>query len=67
MNIIDHKLNIIPINTYIDPPFPVEKAIITHAHADHAISGHKQVLATRQTIELMKIRYGENCAYRCAI
>jgi len=41
---------------------PVEHAIITHGHADHARSGHKNVLATPQTIEIMKRRYGENCA-----
>ena len=41
---------------------PVERAIITHGHADHARSGHKKVLATPQTIQIMKHRYGENCA-----
>ena len=62
MEFINHKLNIIPIDVYIDPPYPVDKAIITHAHSDHARSGHKNVLATKQTIQLMKLRYGENCA-----
>ena len=41
---------------------PVDRAIITHGHADHARAGHKKVLATAQTIEIMKRRYGENCA-----
>lgn len=41
---------------------PVDRAIITHGHADHARFGHKKVLATPQTIEIMKHRYGENCA-----
>ena len=62
MEFVNHKLNIVPINVYIDPPYPVDKAIITHAHSDHARSGHKNVLATKQTIQLMKLRYGENCA-----
>ena len=44
----------------LDPNFPVDKAIITHGHADHAIFGHKNVLATSQTIDIMKRRYGEN-------
>jgi putative mRNA 3-end processing factor len=39
---------------------PVDKAIITHGHADHARSGHGAVLATRQTLDIMAIRYGEN-------
>ena len=59
---IDNKLYIKEIDTYIDPFFPVERAIITHGHADHARPGHRKVLASPQTIEIMKIRYGENCA-----
>ena len=50
------------LNAYIDPNKPVDKAIITHAHADHAIANHKAVLATEDTINIMKIRYGEECA-----
>lgn len=48
------------IGIYIDPVKPVEKAIITHGHADHARSGHGAVLATRQTLDIMAIRYGKN-------
>lgn len=62
MNILDSRLNIKPLNIFIDPQYPVEKAIISHAHADHAKSGHDKVLATKETIDIMKIRYGENCA-----
>ena len=54
MDWINHKLFIDPIGTFIDPNFPVDKAIITHGHADHAISGHKNVLATSQTNDIMK-------------
>lgn len=45
---------------HIDPVRPVEKAIITHGHADHARAGHGAVLATQQTLDIMAIRYGEN-------
>ncbi len=62
MNILDCRLNIKPLNMFIDPQYPVEKAIISHAHADHAKSGHDKVLATKETIDIMKIRYGEKCA-----
>ena len=62
MKWINKNLYIKPINTHIDPYRPVENAIITHGHADHAKPGHKNVLATRETIEIMKIRYGKNCA-----
>ena len=43
---------------YIDPVRPVERALITHGHADHARSGHSHVLATRRTLDIMAIRYG---------
>ncbi|MTI43029.1 putative mRNA 3-end processing factor [Roseibium hamelinense] len=47
---------------HIDPIRPVERAIITHGHADHARSGHGAVLATQQTLDIMAIRYGKNFA-----
>jgi putative mRNA 3-end processing factor len=47
---------------YVDPTRPVARALITHAHADHARPGHGQVLATAETLALMAIRYGDNLA-----
>jgi putative mRNA 3-end processing factor len=47
---------------HIDPTRPVERALITHAHSDHARAGHRAVLATRETLDLMRLRYGENFA-----
>lgn len=41
---------------------PRKNAIVTHGHADHARFGHENVLATPETIEIMKVRYGENSA-----
>lgn len=51
-----------PGDFFIDPNKSVDKALITHGHADHARSGHGAVLATRETISIMKIRYGDGCA-----
>ncbi|MDC3024082.1 ligase-associated DNA damage response exonuclease [Alphaproteobacteria bacterium] len=62
MSIISHNLYIKALNAYIDPIKPADKAIITHAHADHAKPNHNSVLATEDTINIMKIRYGESCA-----
>jgi putative mRNA 3-end processing factor len=59
---LDRNLRILPIDTYIDPPRPQARAIITHGHADHARAGHGAVLATPDTIAIMKTRYGEHCA-----
>ena len=44
---------------YVDPVQPVERALITHGHADHARSGHTHVMATPETLDIMRIRYGE--------
>jgi putative mRNA 3-end processing factor len=46
----------------IDPTRPVERAVITHAHSDHARPGHGAVLATQETLDLMRLRYGDNFA-----
>ena len=47
---------------HIDPTRPVDKAVITHGHSDHARPGHGAVLATQETLDLMRLRYGENFA-----
>ena len=48
-----------PGGFHIDPTGPVARAIITHAHADHARPGHEAVLASPQTMALMDVRMGE--------
>jgi putative mRNA 3-end processing factor len=47
---------------HIDPTRAVEKAVITHGHSDHARAGHGAVLATQETLDLMRLRYGQNFA-----
>ena len=47
---------------HIDPTRPVDKAVITHGHSDHARAGHGSVLATQETLDLMRLRYGESFA-----
>ena len=47
---------------HIDPTRPVERALITHAHSDHARAGHGAVLATPETLDMMRLRYGDNFA-----
>ncbi|MCC7251719.1 ligase-associated DNA damage response exonuclease [Hyphomicrobium sp.] len=53
-----------PAGVYIDPARAVDRAIITHGHSDHARPGHGAVLATPETIEVMKLRLGEDGAGR---
>ncbi|MBC7729111.1 MAG: ligase-associated DNA damage response exonuclease [Microbacteriaceae bacterium] len=43
---------------YIDPWRPVHRAVITHAHADHARAGHGHVLATAISEGVLRSRLG---------
>ena len=47
---------------HIDPTRPVERALITHGHSDHARPGHGQVLATAETLKIMEARMGPGFA-----
>jgi len=51
-----------PGDFFIDPVRPVARALVTHGHSDHARSGHGSVLATRETLDIMGLRYGERFA-----
>lgn len=44
---------------FIDPWRPVPRAIITHAHADHARSGHGHYLAAAPAEGVLRTRLGE--------
>ncbi|MBC7947614.1 MAG: ligase-associated DNA damage response exonuclease [Chitinophagaceae bacterium] len=48
-----------PGNFYVDPWRPVERAIITHAHSDHARWGSDQYLCHHHTLPLLKLRLGD--------
>src|SRR5687768_18381265 len=43
---------------HIDPWQPVERALITHAHGDHARAGSAAYLCTTQTLPLLRRRFG---------
>jgi putative mRNA 3-end processing factor len=47
---------------FIDPPGACPRALITHGHADHARAGHGSVMATRETLAIMALRYGTEFA-----
>jgi putative mRNA 3-end processing factor len=53
-----------PGGFHIDPTRPVAKALITHGHSDHARAGHGAVLATQETLDIMRLRYGDAFAGR---
>ena len=51
-----------PGDFYIDPTRPVDRAVITHGHGDHARAGHQAVAATPETLAIMAVRYGDDFA-----
>jgi putative mRNA 3-end processing factor len=51
-----------PGDFFIDPVRGVDRAVITHGHADHARPGNRHVLATPKTLAIMDARYGDGAA-----
>ncbi len=49
-----------PGDFYIDPWRPVERAVFTHAHSDHARPGHGHVLATAVSEGVLRSRLGDD-------
>ncbi|MBO6784923.1 MAG: ligase-associated DNA damage response exonuclease [Alphaproteobacteria bacterium] len=58
LRVTDGGLYCVPGDFYVDPPGPVDRAVITHGHADHARPGHNNVLATPETLAIMRHRIG---------
>ena len=51
-----------PGDFYIDPWRPVQRAVITHAHADHASRGHAHYLASAPSEGVLRSRLGAGIA-----
>lgn len=49
---------------FIDPSQAVHKAIITHAHSDHARSGSNNYLAYEKNEHILKLRLGKNIQFQ---
>lgn len=48
---------------YIDPSYPVKRALITHAHADHARYGCRQYLASEESEHLLRLRMNRDAEF----
>lgn len=42
---------------YVDPLYPVQRAVVSHAHGDHASPGHREIYCTEATAAFMQVRY----------
>ena len=59
LRVTDRGLHCIPGGFHIDPHRPVDRAVVTHGHSDHARPNNAQVLATPETLAIMRARHGE--------
>ena len=50
-------VHVVPADTWIDPGRAVDRALVTHGHADHARGGHGTTIATPETLAIMELRY----------
>jgi putative mRNA 3-end processing factor len=48
-----------PAGVYLDPWRPVDKAIISHGHADHSRWGHRKYITHERNVPVVKYRLGE--------
>ena len=62
MKVTSRGLYCEPGGFYVDPTRAVDRAVVTHGHADHARPGHGRVLATPGTLAIMAARYGPEMA-----
>ena len=51
---------------YIDPAVPVDRAVVTHAHSDHACPGSRSYLTARAGMDLLRKRVGGEAAIQTA-
>lgn len=49
-------------NFYIDPLQPVDRAVITHAHGDHARRECRRYLAAREGLQILRLRLGNEAS-----
>ena len=59
IKVLPQGLYVEPGDFFVDPVRPAARAVITHGHADHARPNNERVLATPETLAIMRARYGD--------
>ncbi|MEP6732504.1 MAG: ligase-associated DNA damage response exonuclease [bacterium] len=62
LRITERGLYCAAADIYIDPWLPVERAVITHAHGDHARWGSRHYLASREGARVLRTRLGPDAS-----
>jgi putative mRNA 3-end processing factor len=52
-----HGIHVVPADAWVDPSRAVDRALVTHGHADHARGGHGETFATPETLAIVDLRY----------
>jgi putative mRNA 3-end processing factor len=60
----DNGLYCPPGDFYVDPHRPVPRAVVTHAHSDHARWGCERYLAARPSEHLLRMRMSPDAQFR---
>ena len=61
----DHALKCrVPMCYYVDPRWPVTRAVVTHAHSDHARWGCQRYLAAQSCEHLLRLRMSPDVEFR---
>src|SRR5687768_6389181 len=60
ISVTDKGLYCVAGDFYIDPWQPVQRAVLTHAHGDHARWGSEQYHAIRSSAGILRKRLGAN-------
>lgn len=59
IRVLPEGLYVEPADVFVDPARAVDRAVVTHGHADHARPDSRHVLATPATLAIMRARYGD--------
>ncbi len=62
MRVTDRGLYCEDGDFYIDPWRPVDRAVVTHGHSDHASWGHKKYLCSIDSAPILRARLGADIA-----
>lgn len=63
LEVTSHGLYCVPGDFYIDPHLPVARAVVTHAHADHARWGCQHYLAAKPGEQLLRSRMSSDAEF----
>ncbi len=59
LSLLPEGLHSPAFDAFVDPPGPAARAVLSHAHSDHAAAGHGEIWSTPETLALYRRRHPE--------